>query len=386
MRCLSSSLINLTLLLPNLINPVLARSHTTKTLDRHLLSGLSGIERLPQQGVPASRNRKRYNYASNRVVDQPSWNVTEVRALRPNKTKQREEKIEEENREETNPVTCNQDTKWTRCSKSCGLGMQVRYVMAGNCYDFERETRLCHDSFCLPDNPFPIVTKRGFSDKTQIKYKGKSRKKTGRSRKRTGVSSKLDSSSGKKNERRKQKNKKTPKSSRSPTAADDESNRKKKHLKSPTEVQLHSRRENLKYCRSKKNNMVRPKRKSKIRYAGCTSRKEYKLNYCTEVCGLGPHQTCCQKNKVKQVRVRFYCKMQDLIKEKQKRMQQQLRLQNSLRNPEEQEAEAQPNALDGYYGNCKATKRGKYCTFSKNMEIIKNCKCSKKTKGRFTGF
>merc|ERR1712173_75488 len=111
-----------------------------------------------------------------------------------------------------------------------------------------------------------------------------------------------------------------------------------------------SKRQTLKFCRQKKNILIRPKKKSKISYAGCTSRKEYKLNFCTDACGAGSKQTCCQKHKVKQVKIKFYCKMDELMLKKEKLLKQKIMLENSLRDPDQDEIKYDPKSVDGYYG------------------------------------
>lgn len=327
---------------------------------------------------------------------------------------------------ETVPTTCSRNTKWTHCSKSCGLGMQVRYITDSNCLNFKRETRLCHDKFCLSVSPMPIVLKNtahGFSSETARK-RGE---RFSRRHSRNFLVSAVSPTSEKRWDRRPKtaalmtrrvnavpKVLKKGKSSVEPRIKKEKKEKISEIAKitskttvvsshyftvAPTSEpltyagdQTNNFSSQRKFCRIKDNILIKPKRRTKITYAGCTTKKEYRLNFCVDTCGTKNKQSCCTKHKVKNIRVKFYCNLDKLMKKRYHQLSQNEKLENSLKSPlTNTKIPSSTTNIDGFYGNCRTTRRAsrkrnsrgeriKYCTFTKNLEIIKNCKCGKKSK------
>ena len=336
-----------------------------------------------------------------------------------------EEDYYAESKTDNDISSCNRDPAWTHCSKSCGLGMQVRYVPDQDCIGFLRETRLCHDKFCLLEEQLKVYTENKRNGKLRSVRKnsssGSRRRANGRGsrnrklrknrknrQKQEVANSFLEingiqegskqvtiiakpSYSGPENRLSRRKNFQTP----------NYKNRQIRHIfhAQPKANSNLSKIGKAKFCRQKRNNLIRPKQKSKIAYAGCMSRKTYRLNYCTDTCGTSPNPNpksrkqkqkqrtvCCEKNKVKQVNVKFFCNINEIRIRKEKQLRQMMKLKNQLMDPDDEQNYKPINwddykqKLDGQYGNCQKTKGKGYCTFTKKMELIKKCKCSKKVK------
>lgn len=326
---------------------------------------------------------------------------------------------------EIDPESCNSDTKWMPCSKLCGLGVQVRYKPNADCTDYVRETRLCHDRFCLADSPFPVmVTKPSYDSEKSRKIGEKRKQKLQLLKKFRKRRRKKDRNNGGKSRKRKNigdkrpKNKKIVATATASASANKntlttkypttnnypktvirkiKSTNNRRHMILSTQDETLSNRVSAKFCRTKKNITIRPKIKSKIAYAGCLSKKSYRLNYCTDTCGNGQRETCCSKHRVKSVSVKFYCDLNKILNKKMKQLKMQKKLRQNLRLPSTKNTNSsqiwEPDSdsnqsfdfiklrqetLNGVYAPCKKTRKG-LCTFTKNMEIIKSCKCSKKT-------
>ena len=178
--------------------------------------------------------------------------------------------------------TENTGTSWTPCSKSCGMGIQVRYAPNEKCNKIERQTRLCHTRPCmLTDSQENVVLK----------------------------------------------------------------NKIKKHKRHSSIERLFDKKISVKkQCRKKKTNIKKTGRIF-LNYAGCTTRKSYSLKYCVKTCGTAKKPMCCEENKMKTFNVRFYCRTD--------------------------------NFEDGDWESCRKSRDGKYCSFVKEMAVVKSCKCGK---------
>ena len=365
--------------------------------------------------------------------------IYEINSLSDNLSEDQEKDFEDQNiineedyyaesKTDNDISSCNRDPAWTHCSKSCGLGMQVRYVPDQDCIGFLRETRLCHDKFCLLEEQLKVYTENKRNGKLRSVRKNSSSKNSSR-RRASGRGSRNRKSRKNRKNRQKQENKNNNNNNNNfleingiqegskqvtiiakPSYSGPENrlsrrknfqtpnykNRQIRHIfhAQPKANSNLSKIGKAKFCRQKRNNLIRPKQKSKIAYAGCMSRKTYRLNYCTDTCGTSPipnsrkqKTVCCEKNKVKQVNVKFFCNINEIRTRKEKQLRQMMKLKNQLMDPDDEQNYKPINwddykqRLDGQYGNCQKTTKGKgYCTFTKKMELIKKCKCSKKVK------
>ena len=204
------------------------------------------------------------------------------------------------------PTLENTGTSWTPCSKSCGMGVQVRYAPNLNCNKIERQTRLCHLRPCEATSRQENVVVDDPNSQFFVKkaITGRKRSKQRFSRNYRNIERLHDSKKSRKNGK-----------NRNPVK---------------------------RICRKKKTN-IRKTGKIFLNYAGCTTKKTYSLKYCIKTCGTFQSPMCCEETVTKSIKVKFWCRTD--------------------------------NFEDGDYENCKASRDGKFCSFVKQLAVVKGCKC-----------